>query len=43
MRMGLPIPPLPFLRLAPKIAAKKSAMKGSAKPQLQRGEEKVDG
>ena len=42
MRMGPPIPPLPFLRLAPKVAPKKSALKRSAKPQLQRGEEKAD-
>ena len=42
MRMGLPIPPLPFLRLAPKIAPKKSALKRSAKLQLQSGEEKTN-
>lgn len=42
MRMGLPIPPLPFLRLAPKIAPKKSALKRSAKSQLQLGEERAD-
>ncbi len=43
MRMGLPIPPLPFLRLAPKIAPKTSAPKRSAKQHPQRSEEKADG
>jgi len=42
MRMGLPIPPLPFLRLAPKIAHRKSALKRAAKPSLQHGEEKAN-
>jgi len=41
MRMGLPIPPLPFLRLVPKITSKKTAPKRLTKSQLQRGEEKA--
>ena len=32
MRMGLPIPPLPFLRLAPKPKPKKAAVKRLSKP-----------
>ena len=32
MRMGLPIPPLPFLRLAPKPEPKKAAVKRLSKP-----------
>jgi hypothetical protein len=32
MRMGLAIPPLPFLRLAPKPEPKKAAVKRQAKP-----------
>jgi hypothetical protein len=41
MRMGLPIPPLPFLRLTPKVAPKKTPPKRLAKSQPQRGEEKA--
>jgi len=39
MRMGLPISPLPLLRLAPKIAREKTAPKRVAKSQPQSGQE----
>jgi hypothetical protein len=41
MRMGLPIPPLPFLRLAPKIAPKKPTLKRTAKSPLQLSKNKA--
>jgi len=39
MRMGLPISPLPLLRLAPKVAPKKTAPKRLAKSKPQPGRE----